>query len=147
MAIPDYQTVMLPALQLLSDGATRRVVPDITDPLAEQFQLTEQEREQMLPSGLQQTIVNRTHWAITYMSKAGLIARPARGRVAITELGRQALAGHPERIDVSFLMDYPSFAAFRAKAKPKQDDRVGDSERRRRLLRRLKRTPCQRRQT
>jgi restriction system protein len=119
MAIPDYQTVMLPALKLLADGQVRRVVPDITDPLAEQFNLTPEEREQMLPSGLQATFVNRTHWAVTYMGKAGLIARPARGRVVITDLGHQALATNPAKIDVNFLMSYPSFAAFRAKAKPK----------------------------
>lgn len=72
MAVPDYQTLMLPVLQLLGDGQVRRVVPDITDPLADQFQLTPDERQQMLPSGLQATLVNRTHWAVTYMNKAGL---------------------------------------------------------------------------
>lgn len=81
MAIPDYQTLMLPILRLLGDGQVRRVVPDITDPVAEQFHLTLEEREQMLPSGLQATFVNRAHWAVTYMGKAGLITRPARGRV------------------------------------------------------------------
>jgi restriction system protein len=121
MAIPDYQSVMLPALRLLADDQVRRVVPDITEPLADEFHLTQEEREQMLPSGLQQTFVNRTHWAITYMGKAGLVARPERGRVAITELGHKALAGQPTKIDVNFLMSYPGFAEFRAKAKPKTD--------------------------
>jgi restriction system protein len=121
MAIPDYQTLMLPVLQLLSDGQVRRVVPDITDPAGEQFGLTPAERQQMLPSGLQATFVNRTHWAVTYMGKAGLLSRPARGRVQITDLGRQALAKMPAKIDVTFLMDYPDFEAFRTKAKPKAD--------------------------
>lgn len=122
MAIPDYQTLMLPILRLLGDGQVRRVVPDITDPVAEQFHLTLEEREQMLPSGLQATFVNRAHWAVTYMGKAGLITRPARGRVVITDLGRDALAKTPAKIDVNFLMSYPDFAAFRAKAKPKGGD-------------------------
>jgi restriction endonuclease Mrr len=51
---------------------------------------------------LQQTFVNRAHWAITYMAKAGLVARPTRGRVAITDLGHKALAGQPSKIDVTF---------------------------------------------
>lgn len=76
----------------------------------------------MLPSGLQATFVNRAHWAVTYMGKAGLITRPARGRVVITDLGRDALAKAPAKIDVNFLMSYPDFAAFRAKAKPKGGD-------------------------
>jgi len=122
MAVPDYQTLMLPILRLLGDGQVRRVVPDITDPVAEEFHLTPEEREQMLPSGLQATFVNRAHWAVTYMGKAGLITRPARGRVVITDLGRGALAKAPAKIDVNFLMSYPDFAAFRAKAKPKSGD-------------------------
>ncbi len=110
---------MLPALELLADDQVRRVVPGITEPIAEQFDLSPEEREQMLPSRLQATFVNRTHWAITYMGKAGLVARPSRGRVVITEQGHQALAKKPAKIDIAFLMGYPGFAAFRAKAKPK----------------------------
>jgi restriction system protein len=121
MAVPDYQTLMLPILRLLGDGQVRRVVPDITDP-AEEFHLTQEDREQMLPSGLQATFVNRAHWAVTYMGKAGLIARPTRGRVVITDLGRDALAKAPAKIDVNFVMSYPDFTAFRAKAKPKAGD-------------------------
>lgn len=119
MAIPDYQTLMLPVLRLLGDNQVRRVVPDITDPLGEEFHLTPDERQQMLPSGLQGTFVNRTHWAVTYMGKAGLLARPSRGRVQITDVGRQALDKAPAKIDITFLLAYPSFEAFRAKTKPK----------------------------
>jgi len=119
MAVPDYQTLMLPILRHLGDGQIRRVVPDVTDPIAEEFHLTPEDREQMLPSGLQATFVNRVHWAVTYMAKAGLIARPSRGRVVMTDVGRDALAKAPTKIDVNFLMAYPDFAAFRAKARPK----------------------------
>ena len=118
MAIPDYQTLMLPVLQLLGDGQVRRVVPEVTDPLGEQFHLTPEDHAQKLQSGVQTTFVNRTHWATTYLSKAGLLSRPSRGRVAITDLGQQALAMKPAKIDVKFLMEYSGFEAFRAKAKP-----------------------------
>ena len=128
MAIPDYQTLMLPVLRMLGDGEVRRVVPDITDPLGEQFHLTTEERQQMLPSGMQATFVNRTHWAVTYMGKAGLLARPTRARVQITNLGLEALGKKPAKIDIAFLMDYPGFEAFRTKAKPKaQNLVVGDA--------------------
>lgn len=118
MAIPSFQTLMLPLLEMLSDGQTRRAVPDVTDPLGEQFHLTPDERQQMLPSGAMPTFVNRVHWAVTYMSKAGLLSRPARGRVAITELGKAALASKPAKIDIAFLLKYPSFEAFRSRVKP-----------------------------
>lgn len=119
MAIPDFQTLMLPVLQLLSDGEVRRTVPDITDPIAEQFHLTPEDHQRMLLSGSQSTFVNRTHWAVTYLSKAGLLSRPARGRVQITDLGREALAKKPAKVNIASLMDYASFVAFRAKSKPK----------------------------
>lgn len=124
MAIPDFQTLMLPVLALLSDRQTRRVVPDITDPVGEQFRLTLEERQQMLPSGAMPTFVNRTHWAVTYMVKAGLLSRPARGRVTITDAGTQALTMNPIKIDIALLMQYPGFAAFRTKAK--EPSEIGD---------------------
>jgi restriction system protein len=119
MAIPDYQTLMLPVLRLLADGQVRRIVPEVTDPLGVEFQLTPEDHAQKLASGVQTTFVNRTHWATTYLSKAGLLARPTRGRVQITDAGRDAVAKNPPKIDVKFLSAYPSFEAFRAKTKPK----------------------------
>jgi restriction system protein len=118
MAIPDFQTLMLPVLNLLSDGQMRRTVPDITDPLAEQFHLMPEDHQRMLLSGSQSIFVNRTHWAVTYLSKAGLVSRPSRGRVQITDMGREALAKKPPKVNIAFLLAYPSFEAFRAKSKP-----------------------------
>ena len=110
---------MLPVLELLSDGQVRRTIPDVSDPLAEQFHLTQEDHQRMLLSGSQSIFVNRIHWAVTYLSKAGLLSRPARGRVEITDLGRKALGKKPAKINVAFLMNYPGFAEFRARSKPK----------------------------
>ena len=59
--IPDFQTLMLPALELVADGQIHRAVPDVADALAGKFGLTDTERQQRLPSGVQTTIVNRTY--------------------------------------------------------------------------------------
>src|SRR4029079_8653991 len=109
---------MLPTLELLADGATRAVVPDITDAIAARYKLSDEDRAEKIPSG-QRTLTNRTHWAITYLTQAGLISRPSRGRVQITAVGRQALDLKPSSINIKFLMSYPSFEAFRAKSKAK----------------------------
>jgi len=77
MAIPDYQTLMLPVLHVAAEGETR--VPRAADKIADQFGLSEEEREELLPSGKQAVLHNRIHWAKFYMSKAGLIASPSRG--------------------------------------------------------------------
>ena len=110
MTIPDYQTLMLPVLQLAAHGETR--VPEIEENLANEFGLTPDERNQVLPSGRQRVLHNRIHWAKFYMSKAGLLMSPRRGWFVATEAGRSLLASNPERIDVEGLLKFPSFREF-----------------------------------
>jgi restriction system protein len=122
MAIPGFQDLMLPILELLADGRARRVVPEITDPLASRFQLTADEIDQQIPSGLARTFANRTHWAVTYLTQAGLVVRPARGTAEITARGRTALDEKPPRVDVAYLRRYPEFEEFRTRTRGRPDD-------------------------
>lgn len=108
--IPDYQTLMLPVLRSASEGETR--VVDVAERIADDLRLTPEEREELLPSGRQRLLHNRIHWAKFYMSKAGLIASPARGRFLATDKGKALLATAPERIDVALLMREPEFRDF-----------------------------------
>jgi restriction system protein len=110
MTMPDYQTLMLPVLRMAAEGEKR--VADVEDRIADEFGLSEDERQALLPSGRQRVLPNRIHWAKFYMSKAGLIASPARGRFVATEAGRKLLASKPSRIDVKLLMKEPSFREF-----------------------------------
>jgi restriction system protein len=110
MTIPDYQTLMLPVLKLAGEGEQR--VGDIAGRIADQFGLTEAERDELLPSGRQRILHNRIHWAKFYMSKAGLIASPARGRFVATEAGKALLVSNPPKIDVALLMKEPVFREF-----------------------------------
>ncbi|MEP9357109.1 restriction endonuclease [Xanthobacter sp. KR7-65] len=110
MPIPDYQTLMLPVLRLAARSGTR--VADVSDRIADDLALTQAEREELLPSGRPRVLHNRIHWAKFYMSKAGLIASPARGRFLATETGKALLAKAPERIDVAVLMQVPEFREF-----------------------------------
>ena len=72
MAIPDYETLMLPLLKVAGDGQEHRV-SDVVDLLTRDFKLTEEERQQLLPSGKQTTFANRVHWAKTFLGQAGLL--------------------------------------------------------------------------
>lgn len=110
MAIPDYQTLMLPVLQLASEGEQR--VADVVDLIADRLGLTEDERQKLLPSGRQRILHNRIHWAKFYLTKAGFLTSPGRGRFSITEAGRELLAERLARIDVSVLMRQPEFREF-----------------------------------
>lgn len=108
--IPDYQTLMLPVLRHAAGGECR--VGPVAEKIADEFGLTPAEREEMLPSGRQRVLNNRIHWAKFYMTKAGLIVSPARGRFLASEAGRALLAGHPTRIDVALLETIPAFADY-----------------------------------
>lgn len=110
MAIPDYQSLMLPILRLAQE--CEMSVPDAAERIADQLGLTEEERDERLPSGRQRLLHNRVHWAKFYMSKAGLISSPRRGRFTITEQGKHLLASNPERVDVPRLLQNPAFAEF-----------------------------------
>jgi restriction system protein len=58
MAIPNYEACMLPLLRVVQDGC-EWAMKDITAKLSDHFNLTDREREEMLPSGNTRVIVNR----------------------------------------------------------------------------------------
>lgn len=109
--IPDYQSIMLPLLKLVSDGQEYKY-RDIVEKLAAEFNLTEAERKELLPSGTQAFFDNRVAWAKTYLKKAGLLDSPKRATFIITQLGRDTLAKNPSRIDARYLRQFPSFLDF-----------------------------------
>ena len=107
---------MLPVLRLSAPGEVR--IADIINRLADQFELTQEEREQRLRSGNQGLFANRVYWAKIHLSKAGMIQNTRRGHLKITELGETVLASPPARIDLKFLNQYPQFRQFRDKSTP-----------------------------
>lgn len=111
MPIPDFQSVMRPILATVADG-TALALSDLRERIANEYQLSEEERSERLPSGKQTVINNRVGWARTYLNKAGLLSIPSKGMVQITERGREALNNGPARITVSWLKQYPEFAEF-----------------------------------
>lgn len=112
MAIPDYQTCMLPFLRYLADG-NEHTLRDTEESLAEHFGLTPAERAELLPSGQQGIFKNRIGWARTYLKKALLLDSPKRGIFRITERGLNTLAANPTKIDVKYLEQFPEFIEFR----------------------------------
>lgn len=110
MAIPDYQSLMLPVLKIAAAGPIR--VPDAADQIADELRLSPAERDKMLPSGRQRLLHNRVHWAKFYLSKAGLIESLKRGVFTASKAGRDLLATRPARIDVDTLKRYPAFVEF-----------------------------------
>ncbi len=114
MSIPDYQTLMLPLLRLAADGSEHRF-RDAVEQLAAEFQLSDQERATMLPSGTAPMFDNRVGWAKTYLKQAGLIDTTRRGYFRITLRGTELLGTNPDLIDASTLENYEEFRAFRSR--------------------------------
>jgi restriction system protein len=111
MAVPDYQSLMLPVLVASSKGEVR--IGSVVDDLADQLALTPDERSELLPSGKQTVFSNRVHWAKSYLSKACLVELTRRGYFRITPRGQAALAANPAQIDNKFLAQFEEFRQFR----------------------------------
>lgn len=111
MPIPDYQTIMLPFLNLLSDQKEHKHSEIITQ-LESYFDLTQEEREALFSNGRQGIFYNRVGWARTYLKKAGLLESPKRGIQIITKRGLDILKQKPVKIDTILLKQFPEFIDF-----------------------------------
>lgn len=124
MAIPDYQTCMMPLLRFASDGKEHQLKDAVHQP-AQEFRLTEKEIHEFLPSGQQPVFINRIGWARTYLSKAGLLHSPKRGYFQITNRGLDILKGGTIEINTKYLEQFPEFQEFRAgRGEVHRQDRV-----------------------
>ena len=115
MAVPTYEQIMLPLLKQLSGGAVCSI-PDLIEKLALEFQLSSEDRNELLPSGIRFRFDNRVGWARTYMKKAKLMVSPERGKVQITERGKSVLSESPIEINSKFLRKFPEFVEFKKRS-------------------------------
>lgn len=109
--IPDYQSLMFPLLKLVSDRQEHKY-RDLIEKLATEFQVTDEERKELLASGNQAIFDNRVGWAKTYLKKAGLLDSPKRATFVITQIGLDTLKKNPDRIDAKYLRQFPAFLEF-----------------------------------
>jgi restriction system protein len=111
VAVPDFQTLMLPLLKLTADQQVHST-GEVIDALAKQFQLTETDLEELLPSGKQRRFVNRVNWATTHLRKGTLLESAGYGKFRITPSGLKVLAGNPMRVDMKTLANFPGYSEF-----------------------------------
>ena len=120
MAIPGYQSIMLPLLKFAGDRQEHSLRETI-EALADEFDLTDEERRELLPSGQQSIFDNRVGWARTYLKKAGLLISTRRGYYQITERGVAVLKQNPPEITASFLKQFPEFVEFQRPQKGREE--------------------------
>ena len=111
MAIPDFQSLMLPVLKEAAIGEVR--ISEVVAVLGSKLALSEVELSELLPSGKQTTFANRVNWAKSYLGKAGLITLTKRAYFVISDRGRAVLANPPESVNIKFLESFPEFKSFR----------------------------------
>lgn len=114
MPIPDFQATFLPLLELLKNG-NEMSNQDIYDHLEKHFNITNEERNALLPSGKQKIFTNRVAWGKSYLKQAGLIQSKERGFYSITTRGLSELSLSNHSISVKSLMKYEEFKKFRCK--------------------------------
>ncbi len=111
MLIPDYQSFMKPLLELAGDRREHSLKEAYLS-LTDRFELTANERSQLIPSGRQETYKNRIAWARTYLSKAGLLENTRRAHFKITDRGLDELQNHGDEISTSYLKKFEEFVEF-----------------------------------
>ena len=114
MPIPAYETMMRAFLEAIDLGAQN--VSEALPHIKTVFQITEDEAEEMLPSGKMSVLASRAHWSRTYLGAAGCLTSPQRNVHEITPRGKDMLKAHPLRIDNAALSVFPEFVAWRKKS-------------------------------
>jgi restriction system protein len=114
MAVPDFQSLILPVLRATADGEVSST--ELRYRVAATVGLSDEDLSEMLPSGRQTTFANRTAWANIFLQRAGLVGRSRRSVYLITDEGRRVLAENPARIDMRFLARYPAFVDWRKRS-------------------------------
>ncbi len=117
--IPDFQSIMLPFLNIISDDLEHST-NETNDYLAKLFSLTPEEINQFLPSGSQKTFSNRVAWAKAYLKMAGLLENTRRGYFKITESGKTFLETRPIEINIKVLKTLPAFQENYGKSKEEE---------------------------
>ena len=126
LPIPDFQSLMLPLLEHVADGAEYTIAGS-RDILADRYNMTEEERSQRLPSGSANTFYNRLAWAKTYLERGGLLIKIKRGVFKISTAGIELLRNPPERIDINYLQRFDAFNQFRKKSTDTNTDNIEPS--------------------
>jgi restriction system protein len=109
--LPTYDELMLPLLQLVSDGGVYQLA-QVVNQLADYLNLTHEQRAELLPSGKRTRLADRVSWAKTHLQKALLIESVGWGKFRITTRGIWLLGQHPIRITHKVLMQFDEYAQF-----------------------------------
>jgi restriction system protein len=116
MAVPDYQTLMLPLLRHAAEKGGETHIGALADEIAIELKLTADDLAALVPSGGQTLLLNRLHWAKSYMQRAGIIESTRHGYFRVTPVGKELLTEKLGRVDNSVLSRFPEFVEWRKRS-------------------------------
>jgi len=123
MALPDYETLMLPLLEIAGKAGGQEIkLSEAVDTLAKHFNLTEEQLAELLPSGATFKFASRVSWARTYLNKAVLLDSPKRGYLRLTARGEKVLSEPPPKLDNKFLARFKEFKEFQGRKKATEEE-------------------------
>ena len=108
--MPVWHGFLTPVLEVLNDGGTWRK-RDLHAAVEDHVGLSTEQRAEVLPSG-QGRADNRIGWALSGLSRAKLVDKPARATFTITDSGRALLAAHPSGITDKTLKTLPAYQDY-----------------------------------
>lgn len=111
MAVPKYNEFFSPVLRALETGEIKHV-SEIRKFALDYLNVSEEDRKAMLPSNTQRLADNRVNWSITYLRKANLIERVARGKYKVTNTGLRVLHEKKDHVELKDLYQFDSFRQF-----------------------------------
>jgi len=120
MAVPDFQAFFKPLLEIASDG-NEHSIKEARERIAKDFNLSEEDLNEKLPSGTQTKFDNRVAWAKSYFVQSKVLESPRRAHFKITDRGMQLHAQGHSRIDIKVLSQYPEFIEFHNPPKQKKE--------------------------
>jgi restriction system protein len=101
MAIPTFDMLLRPVLELSTkENITRRTA---TAAMSDLFKLSPEERVETIPTGGATLINNRTGWAMSHLTKGGLINKVEKFTYRATPKGQKYLTSHTGPITTSDL--------------------------------------------
>ncbi len=111
MAVPPFDDFLFPTLTLLSDGVERSI-SELAEGVAKLLGLSEQDRAELVASGIRTKYRDRVGWSRTYLNKAALIFSVRRGYWQINGTGRNFLRDHASGFGVVALRECAGFLEF-----------------------------------
>ena len=120
---PTYDLFIEPVLRFLASHPEGVPAKDAHDAAADVLGVSDEDRQELLPSGAQLIYKNRAGWAHDRLKRAGLSSSPRRGTWKITKEGLDFVASHPEPFSQQTSTELAmGYAGIRLRPQPENED-------------------------